>query len=109
MSPDLELNTLSAFPRGLTAYRSGIMDSAPSLQWRDRAGLSPASILASAWAFLPHLKNIKPLFTFNTTILSRLESNFKPFSCLFSLFGIYWKEQKYVNLHIITVERRQRF
>ena len=26
---------------------SGITDKAPSIQWRDRAGLSPASILAS--------------------------------------------------------------
>ena len=48
MSPDLDLSTLSAFPHKPFRHTcSGIMDSAPSLQWRDRAGFSPASILAS--------------------------------------------------------------
>jgi hypothetical protein len=65
MFPDLTLNISLAFPR---IQRSGIESETPSLQWRDRAGLSPASILASEMDTIDvphHPKNTKLLFIFH--------------------------------------------
>ena len=45
MSPGLDILALPAFP--VLIHTSGFFDRTPSLQWRDRAGFSPASILAS--------------------------------------------------------------
>ena len=50
MSPDSAIIALLTFPQGLSFHltpRSGLPSKTPSLQWRDRAGISPASILAS--------------------------------------------------------------
>ena len=45
MFPDSEIFTAVCLPTNL--FRSGVIRTAvPSLQWRDRAGFSPASILA---------------------------------------------------------------
>jgi len=79
MSPDLDINALLAFPRRLIPDSSGTLSKTPSLQWRDRAGLSPASILAPAEntpentnLLLSSLITIPPGRYFGKTLLKKI-------------------------------------
>ena len=74
----LTRNSALCPPSRTITWYSGILDIAPSLQWRDRAGFSPASILASILRCSGQIKEHKTFIHFYHNNIITVSSEIQP-------------------------------